>query len=74
MAEQSNDARLVAVVGLIGFGRRSLSCCAIENRQRFVAGCLHDAPLVGGDCRIDDLTPESLQGRERADLISTHQA
>ena len=45
-----------------------------EFRDRAVADQLDHAPVVGGDCRIEDHLPVLLEGRERSLLVDPHQA
>ena len=52
-----------AVDGVYGAG---------ELDQHAVASGLYDPSIVCGNCRIDDLAPERLQGGQRADFIGAH--
>ena len=46
---------------------------AAEFRQKSVAGGLDDAPVMGGDARVDDFGPDCLQPVERALLVGADQ-
>jgi hypothetical protein len=47
---------------------------AWELDQHPVAGQLHDAALMPGDCRIDQFVSMTFEAGERADLVRAHQA